>query len=384
MCKRLQIGFVLLILPLLSGCWDRTEINDLAIVLGTSFDQGKEKGMRYQVGVQISLPGAMGGASGGGGGTGGGGKPYYVDTANGRTIREAKSILQERMSRQLNFAHRRVVLVGEGLAKKGFSEAMDVILRTPDSRINAYILITEGDALKVLESSPHMEMFPAEAFREMAKMDIGVRVRQVLQELRSKGKDPVIPVIRGLQKGDEGERVKGEVVIERYALFKQDRLIRFTKNEETEGIRWLMKGMINRTVTFSFPGKGNLSLLITEQRMKPRIQLVNGKPELTLQLAMKAIIQDNELRHQLNKDDSYRYMQERVHRHINRMVENVWMVSQQEGLDVLGVGKLLAEHEPSYWEEVKAEWPKGLADTDLRIVVKVNIDRVGFVEESAE
>lgn len=340
--------------------------------------------MRYQVGVQISLPGAMGGASGGGGGTGGGGKPYYVDTANGRTIREAKSILQERMSRQLNFAHRRVVLVGEGLAKKGFSEAMDVILRTPDSRINAYILITEGDALKVLESSPHMEMFPAEAFREMAKMDIGVRVRQVLQELRSKGKDPVIPVIRGLQKGDEGERVKGEVVIERYALFKQDRLIRFTKNEETEGIRWLMKGMINRTVTFSFPGKGNLSLLITEQRMKPRIQLVNGKPELTLQLAMKAIIQDNELRHQLNKDDSYRYMQERVHRHINRMVENVWKVSQEERLDILGVGKLLAEHEPSYWEEVKVEWPKGLADTDLRIVVKVNIDRVGFVEESAE
>ena len=81
----------------LTGCWDRTETNDIAFVLTSSVDL--EDDGRYRVTYMLPLPGSMGGASGGGGGTAGG-KSYYIDSEVGTTIRDAISKLQIRMARR--------------------------------------------------------------------------------------------------------------------------------------------------------------------------------------------------------------------------------------------------------------------------------------------
>ena len=75
--KHLKWVFPFLISPLvLSGCWDRREINDVAFVLASSID--KENDL-YRVSILIPLPGNMGGGGGGGGGTGGV-EPYTIET----------------------------------------------------------------------------------------------------------------------------------------------------------------------------------------------------------------------------------------------------------------------------------------------------------------
>lgn len=76
----------------LAGCWDRTEINDLAFVIATGLD--KEGENRFRASVQVPLPSAMGGPNGGGGGTSGS-EPYYVDSGFGRNVREADDDLQK-------------------------------------------------------------------------------------------------------------------------------------------------------------------------------------------------------------------------------------------------------------------------------------------------
>ncbi|HWO97783.1 MAG TPA: Ger(x)C family spore germination protein, partial [Bacillus sp. (in: firmicutes)] len=120
----------------LTGCWDRKEINDIAFVTATGFDRKGEN--QYQVSVQVPLPGGMGGAgsSGGGGGTGGN-KSFYVDSEIGRNIRESNDKLQRRMSRNLYFAHRRVLIVGDELARKGFDDVLNLIALQPQARLSA-------------------------------------------------------------------------------------------------------------------------------------------------------------------------------------------------------------------------------------------------------
>lgn len=60
-------------LLLLGGCWDRVEINDLAIVTAAAID---EKGAnRVELSLQIFVPKSMGGQGQGQGGGGGGEKP---------------------------------------------------------------------------------------------------------------------------------------------------------------------------------------------------------------------------------------------------------------------------------------------------------------------
>ena len=48
---------------LLTGCWDRTETNDIAFVATSSVDL--EDDGKYRVRLYVPLPGSMGGASGG-------------------------------------------------------------------------------------------------------------------------------------------------------------------------------------------------------------------------------------------------------------------------------------------------------------------------------
>src|SRR5690606_41119568 len=71
---------------LLTGCWDRQEINDVAFVLGKAIDREKDG---YRVSVVIPLPGNMGGPSGGSGS--GGKKPYTVQSRSEEHTSELQS-----------------------------------------------------------------------------------------------------------------------------------------------------------------------------------------------------------------------------------------------------------------------------------------------------
>ncbi|MBX5477244.1 MAG: Ger(x)C family spore germination protein, partial [Clostridia bacterium] len=51
----------------LSGCWDRVEVNDLAIVLAAAVDVPSE-GPGYEITVELAQPAALGLGGGGGGG----------------------------------------------------------------------------------------------------------------------------------------------------------------------------------------------------------------------------------------------------------------------------------------------------------------------------
>ncbi|MGO4269160.1 Ger(x)C family spore germination protein, partial [Paenibacillus sp. TAF58] len=139
--KRLFVVGIMITLTMLTGCWDRTETNDIAFVLTSSIDL--EDDGKYRVTYMLPLPGSMGGASGGGGGTSGG-KSYYIDSEVGATIREATSRLQMRMSRRLFLSHRRTIVLGEKLAKSGISIMFDEAARTPESRLTSFLVVAKG------------------------------------------------------------------------------------------------------------------------------------------------------------------------------------------------------------------------------------------------
>src|SRR5690606_11923262 len=90
---------VALVLSLvLGGCWDRIEVNDLAIVQGVALDRAS--GGMIEVTVSVAVPARITppGATGGGGQTG---PPATNQSATGRTVSEAFNSLQNNLSRRL-------------------------------------------------------------------------------------------------------------------------------------------------------------------------------------------------------------------------------------------------------------------------------------------
>src|SRR5213080_1886672 len=83
----------------LSGCWDRVEINDLAIVTGAAIDKKGDNDVELT--IQVFLPNALssgGGQSGGGGSSGG--ALTIVTSEKGINLADALSKVQGNLPRK--------------------------------------------------------------------------------------------------------------------------------------------------------------------------------------------------------------------------------------------------------------------------------------------
>ncbi|WP_054637410.1 hypothetical protein [Thalassobacillus sp. C254] len=116
MKQKSVMTFLLLLAFLQTGCWDRLEVNDMALILATGINV-VENG-NVEVSAEISLPSPqgstelMGGDQGGGIGT-------YIESATGETVADAVSKMQQKVSRELFWGQSDIIVIGEELAKQG-------------------------------------------------------------------------------------------------------------------------------------------------------------------------------------------------------------------------------------------------------------------------
>ncbi|WP_156410965.1 hypothetical protein [Paenibacillus sp. Soil787] len=86
----LYIGLLFIVL-IISGCWDRTEINDIAFISGAAFDL-RENG-NYMLSLQIAIPASGQGGPGSGGSNQN--EKFFVISATGKNANEAFQKLQK-------------------------------------------------------------------------------------------------------------------------------------------------------------------------------------------------------------------------------------------------------------------------------------------------
>lgn len=172
---------LLLSCSLLTGCWDRMEIEERAVVLGISIDtadkdaearedeishlRGKypaPKQELIQLSVQIALPGRIPLGPGEGGGSGEGEQEtVWVLDVVGHTVDDAMMNLQQQISGKLFFGHLRVIVVSEEFARKGIENLNDYLHRNAEVRRMAWLMISKGKAKNHMQAAPKLERVPA-------------------------------------------------------------------------------------------------------------------------------------------------------------------------------------------------------------------------------
>ncbi|WP_042464000.1 Ger(x)C family spore germination protein [Neobacillus dielmonensis] len=363
-------------LPLfiLTGCWDRTEINDNAFVLATSVDKAPKE--KYKVAIQIPLPSSMGGSgsSGGGGGTSGGG-PISVLVGTGDNIRQSLEDVQARLSRKIFFGHRRVFIIGEDLAKHGIKEALLATFIHPQSRLSTFLVISKGEAVKMLQAQPKMEQFSGEAIREMSKTSLNMTAMDAMQDLSRPGKDIVAPVIESTGTTKKEKNGK-EILMGSYALFNKDKMVFTTNKSESQGIMWLNEKMVKKPFSFQVLKNKEISVQIINSSIKPAFQIVNGKPSFDLKVRAIGILLENEPDLRIEDPKTYHLIIKKMEEMIKSNIKAVLDHAHSEGIDVYGFGWYLYRnhyHEwKNNWEE---DWEKTLPTLKVNIHVDSDIQR---------
>ncbi|CAG7653441.1 Ger(x)C family spore germination protein [Paenibacillus allorhizosphaerae] len=382
--KRIILTLLLLPWPLLciQGCWDRTEINDLAFILTSAVDMEQDGRIRYT--VMLPLPGQMGGASGGGGGTGGE-KSYYIDSEIGETVRDAQAKLQARMSRRMFLAHRRTLLVGEEYARsRGIRNVFDSTPRSPESRMTTNLIITKGKAYELLQSSPRFERFPSEAIRELAKsrMVLNLNMKDTAVMMSSTGGDTMV-LYMSIKESEKSEKTSREIMNTGYALFKGDKMVGIMEEQEAIGLSMLKRLNSESIVTVNVEEHVKMTTRINRADSHIRVHLINGKPHYDIGMDVRVRIVETIGFYDLSQTANIRKVENILSDKVTKAIEQTIRTLQKKEVDPVQFGNDLWRAYPKLWNDRYAsEWPSLMKDAEFNVKVNSIMTDTGLIYEN--
>jgi spore germination protein KC len=372
---------VLASMLLLSGCWDRTEINDVAFVLSTALDLEKDGQVRLT--VLIPLPGQMGGQGGGGGGTSGD-KSYYLDSEVGPTYRDAHMKLQRRMSRRMFLAHRRTILVGEELARQGIRDVFDSSPRSPETRMSTYMIVTKGKAYEMLEASPRFERFPSESIRELAKDQTvaDMNMKDVALGLSSQGGDPTA-VYMDVSTSQKGDSPSKEIEIKGYALFSGDKMIGTLENETANGYSWLNNWKVINNITLPVDKDHLMTLRLYSTRTHITPSIVNGKLNYSIYAHSKARLLENKSFYDLSQTAKALKVEAAISAYVKQSIQAFIDKSIKTDTDPAQFGAYLWRAYPEKWNSsYRDQWPADMKQARFSIQAESELTDTGLIYEN--
>lgn len=399
------LAVMLLITPILAGCWDRLEIDDRAVVLGVSIDEVSEdeadvleeevthvKGSipapahsMVRVGVQIALPGRIPLGPGESGGSGGNTREtVWVISVNGHTIDDAFMNLQQQISAQLFFGHLRVIVISEGIAKRGIQNINDFFRRNPEVRRMAWLMVSKGPAAKLMEAAPKLERVPS--LYLLTTLENSIRmgkfpkdyIGQFWSNSSKRGQEGFLPYIS--TKANENVAILG------LAYFRGDRMVGKTKPLEISGYLGIrgMNPAGYRVLIQLEPGNPYSTVMTnaTHRHSRIRLDIKNGKPHFTIDIEIEANLEEefteNISLHDLNTIRKIEQVQSAA---ASEFFQNIIKKTQAKGSDIFGFGEHVRAKKPKYWHQyidTKEKWQEMYGQSEFEVHVKVNIRRIGM------
>lgn len=149
--KKFKLLFLLLVPLLLTGCYDRKELDDLAYVIAIGIDKGEGKNLdiTYQVSIPLKLSGTESST---------GKENYTTYTVSAPSLYLGNSIVNTQTSKEINLANVKLIIYSEELAKEDLSGHISELMANVDIRPKTTIAICEGKTKDFLSNlSPVLE-----------------------------------------------------------------------------------------------------------------------------------------------------------------------------------------------------------------------------------
>ncbi|WP_186445870.1 Ger(x)C family spore germination protein [Paenibacillus cremeus] len=380
---------------LLTGCWDRHELNQLGFTAATGIDY---KDGQWMMSYQVVIPSAL--SSSVAAGTRGAAKlPIVVYSTQGKTIREATWKNELESPRHLYFTHNRVIIVSTTAVEQGLSLLLDVYLRNLESRETVSVLICEGEAREILKQLMQIQVIPADGIEEMIKDESqhisalpNVQMYRLAKELLGTSKSAVLPevFISGSPEVTNPDKL-GQTALSsllklgRLAVLNQDKLVGWLSLQEALGVNFI-RNMVKNS-TFSFPCEESSSvenstfqLLSTKTRLTPH--KIGDHFVIDIEVKGKGVLLETDCPVDLTKPNTEQDMEAQLNKKITETIEKSWSAVKKLKTDVVGFGDLIHRKYPNDWKRVGPNWQTEFVKIEIRPKADITIKRTGLTTKS--
>lgn len=360
----------------LTGCWDRVEVKDLALVMATGIDKAPEN--KIMVTTQTAVPSGVGGGVDGGSSEGGPGKSFVFATATGQNVRDADQHLQEQLPRKLYTSHRRILLIGEDEAKSGIKDILDQFGRDPQNRMRDLIIIAKGGTAKEFLTLPTViEKVPGQEIKIIEKQEAG-SIITLLDFMRTASSEGIVPIAAAIEKKEDAPPGEQPFTLTSTAVMKDLKLIGYFSDKETRGVMWI-KGNIQRGyITTNIPGNGSVTLALLSAKRKIEPIINHGHVQFNVLVTGKGNIVENNTKFDVSEKKNFTIIRDALDDEVKRYIQDAFQRAQEFDADVFGFGEEVYRSHPKAWQGMRKNWDEMFKDAKLNINVDIEPLRPGM------
>lgn len=385
------VGRLILVAALLvglTGCWDRREINDLAVAMGLGIDKLDGK---FRVSVQVVNPTKVAMLE-----SGGAGAPVVLYSADGRTMFEAFRLLTEEVPRKVYFAHLQLLVIGQNLAKEGIRDVVDMVSRNYEFRPSFYFAIAQNASPEQILSIPSaIDPIPSNEQRKSLEEServwastIKVTYDQLISDFSEPGNNPVLTGVmvygKKISDYEEVNRINllSRLHYSHSAAFEGDKFVGWLGASASKLYNYMHNRVQDTVGIVQCPDGGVFSLDVLKKPLATiKITLEDEIPKAHVHVKLKGNISE-----MLCSADLTRQGLKKLERNaelslmdvLNEGIEEVLNVHK---VDILGIGQAVHAQHPEYWEKNKERWREIFPRIHINLSADISIRDFGETTE---
>jgi len=387
-----KVLFVVLSCVLLSGCWDKVEIDRLNFISTIAIDPGedivKEKELKSinpeepfaegkikKINVTYGFPDmSMLGAE-----KSGSAQEKYINT-QAYSMEDASSEAMAKSSRDIYMGHTKLLILSSNLLeyKDTVKEIVDYLQRNPNINRMMEVVVSDGSAEDYVKFKPATEnstQYYISGLMANSKKNsriVSVNLNQFLILLSENG-NVLLPRITL-------DKEKNELILTGAAIIKNYELKGYFTPLELMDIQ-LLNGKFDTGKKVIYMEGHPVDYLINGYDRKIKVKEEGDKLAIIIDINLEGQIGGYFVGKTLLGKEELKSLQNNYNISISQECEKIMEIAKEEfEIDPFGIKEHIQKFKPRLWKKIEKDWPEKYKNAFVNVNVNTEIRRIGAVQ----
>ncbi len=372
-----RIKFLILLLPLLSGCYNYRELNDLGITTAVSIDY---KDNNFYVIAEVINPIKQQDASSSNN------SPFVNYNSSSSSLQDAFRKVVLESPRQLYAAQLEIIVLSEEVVNNHLEEVLEYFARDPESRTEIKIIVAKTeDSTKAITLQTLLTSLSSSNIinsLDLQSKVLGMSYPVTLNELLNMYIDPYLEVVLpsmtlygNYEIGDEKENIttsspKAIVKIDGSTITKDNKILGYLDLEESKILN-LINGKLKETIIKMNYYDGYIIFEPNRIKVSRELDIKNN----IIKINISGYSKTKEIQSNINLKDPKEV--EKLNKALNmelekKITDTFNSIREKYGTDVFGFQELYYRTNYKYFKEICTNWYEDIYPK-IKLEVKANV-----------
>ncbi|MGI6452207.1 MAG: Ger(x)C family spore germination protein [Syntrophomonadaceae bacterium] len=376
---------------LIPGCetaaLDREEINELSFTQVVAIDRIPDQDLvELTAVIRREQPASSGNEQSGQG-------SFITLSATGRSVFEARKKLDRFADNRLFWGHVRYFVIGEQAARDNISHYLDFLIRDPQIRLSANIIIPIGiNSNELLKQITTGEYEISDRLQTLVgnigivSLADSIQINEVAAMLANPFREAYLPYITLLTRGEEKQAPRPPVSVPHmeiggYVAFRGSQMITPLDIPTSRGLNWATNRIKSTVLLVPDSDDQEISLQVISSRTRIKPLFSGNKLSVTLETHFSSNVAEYAGSMNISDHHGIAYLNRRQETIVSSELNKIISFCQENRVDLIGIGDAIKRQDPIRWRDIEGNWEQIFCEIPIKIDIHCHTKRTYAIDE---